>query len=253
MLFCFNFISLSHEKKKHPTLEVPDEPQEDDNSKNQPQDTIFNYHKAKLCHGLVLANFNDTIREGDGERVISLYKILLLIYKSHGCTKYAYTTLMLLVKVSALLSESQAFRLKWNRFCNATGKRARNIPLDLQLEHDNNFVKAFLKSFGANLNEVNAQRVAASLNHMIAIMQTVDEDCKGQSRTGTVRGGKDPAETVKQITDDLVKGMVFEECQGRSGYKGLEKFSSDLTEKLDYRNLFHWIKDHLRIWEKIYT
>ena len=142
MLFCFNFISLSHEKKKHPTLEVPDEPQEDDNSKNQPQDTIFNYHKAKLCHGLVLANFNDAIREGDGERVISLYKILLLIYKSHGCTKYAYTTLMLLVKVSALLSESQAFRLKWNRFCNATGKRARNIPLDLQLEHDNNFVKA---------------------------------------------------------------------------------------------------------------
>ena len=151
---------------------------------------------------------------------------------------------MLVVKVSALLSESQAFTLKWNGFCNATAKRARNIPLDLQLEHDNNFVKAFLKSFGANLNEVNAQRVAASLNHMIAIMQTVDEDCKGQSRTGTVRGGKDPAETVKQITDDLVKGMVFEECQGRSGFKGLEKFSSDLTEKLDYRNLFHWIKDH---------
>ena len=109
MLFCFNFISLSHEKKKHPTLEVPDEPQEDDNSKKQPQDTIFDYHKAKLCHGLVLANFNDAIREGDGERVISLYKILLLICKSHGCTKYEYTTLMLLVKVSALLSESQAF------------------------------------------------------------------------------------------------------------------------------------------------
>lgn len=100
---------------------------------------------------------------------------------------------------------------------------------------------------------MNAQRVAASLNHMITILQTADEDCNGQSRTGTVQGGKDPAETVKQITDDLVKGMVFEECQGRSGYKGFEKFSSNLTEKVDYRNLFHWIKDHLRIWDKIYT
>ena len=56
---------------------------------------------------------------------------------------------------------------------------------------------------------MNPQRVAASLNHMITIMQKVDEDCRGQSRTGTVRGGKDPAETVKEITDDLVKGMVF--------------------------------------------
>ena len=116
-----------------------------------------------------------------------------------------------------------------------------------------NTIQIATKEKKVTINEVNAQRVAASLNHMITIMQTVDEDCKGQSRAWTVRGGKDPADTVKQITDDLVKGMVFEECQGRSGYKGLEKFSSDLTEKLDYRNLFHWIKDHLRIWEKIYT
>lgn len=165
-------------------------PQDDERSKTKlPQDNVYSYHKAKLCYGFVLADFNDAIREGDGERVISLYKIRLLIYKSHGCIKYAYTTLMLLVKITALLNRSQVFRLKWNRVCNAIGKRGRNIPLDLQFEHDNNFVKAFLKALGANLNEANAQRVAASLNYMI-IMGTVNKDCKSLGRTGTVRGGR---------------------------------------------------------------
>lgn len=228
-------------------------PQEEESSQDKSlQDNIYNYHRAKLCHGFVLADFNDAIREGDGERIISLYKILLLIFKTHGCTKYAYTTLLLLVKVSALLTRSQSFRLIWNRFCNVIGKKGRNIPLDLQLEHDNNFLKAFLKALGANLNEANAQRVAASLNYMLLIMGTVDKDCDHQSRNGTVRGGKDPAETVKQITTDLMKGNVFTECQQRDGYKGFETFSSNLYAKLDYRNLFNWIKDHLKVWEKIY-
>ena len=228
-------------------------PQDDERSKTElPQDNVYNYHKAKLCYGFVLADFNDAIREGDGERVISLYRILLLIYKSHCCIKYAYTTLMLLVKITALLKMSQVFRLKWNRACNAIGKRGRNIPLDLQFEHDNNFVKAFLKALGANLNEANAQRVAACLNYMILIMGTVDKDCKSLGRAGTVRGGKDPAETVKQIVADLMKGTVFTEYPQRNGYKGFEKFSSNLYDKLDYRQLFIWTKDHLKTWNKIY-
>ena len=67
-----------------------------------------------------------------------------------------------------------------------------------------------------------------------------------------MRGGKDPAETVIQITTDLMKGNVFTECQQREGYKGFETFSSNLYAKLDYGKLFIWIKDHLRVWEKIY-
>ena len=94
-------------------------PQEEESPQDKSsQDNIYNYHRAKLCHGFVLADFNDAVREGDGERVISLYTILLLIFKTHDCTKYAYTTLLLLVKVSALLNRSQSFRLIWNRFCN---------------------------------------------------------------------------------------------------------------------------------------
>ena len=39
---------------------------------------------------------------------------------------------------------------------------------------------------------------------MILIMGTVDEDCESLARTGTVRGGKDTVDTVKQIVAGLL-------------------------------------------------
>lgn len=69
------------------------------------KDYIFNYYKVKFCYGLVIVSFNDVIREGDGERVILLYKIMFIIYKSYGCVKYVYILLLFLVKVYLLLIE----------------------------------------------------------------------------------------------------------------------------------------------------
>lgn len=41
-------------------------------------DYIFNYHWAKFEFGLVLLEFNDSLKEGDGQR---LYKLCLLLFK----------------------------------------------------------------------------------------------------------------------------------------------------------------------------
>ena len=112
-----------------------------------------------------------------------------------------------------------------------------------------NTITTFL---GANLNEANAQRVAATLNYILIIIGTVDNYCDHQRRIGTVRRGKDPAKTIKQITTDLMKGNVFTECQQRDRYKGFEIFSLNLYTKLDYQKLFNWKKDHLKVLVKIY-
>ena len=167
---------------------------------------------------------------------------MVLIFKSHGCTKYANTTLLLLVKVSALLTRSQSFRLIWNRFCNVIVIRGRYIPL--HFECDNNFPKVFLKALGANLIEVNTQGIAASLNS-----GNSDKDCDHKSRIGTVRGGKDPAEKGKQITTNLMKVNVFTKCQQRDRNKGFETFSLNLYVNLNCQKLFNWIKVHLTFGE----
>lgn len=88
MFFIITFIltTFRHEKKKHESFipqDVRPPPERDD----EKPDYLFNYHSAKLTSGLILADINDAIREGDGGRLIQLYKMALPIYYSHDRTK----------------------------------------------------------------------------------------------------------------------------------------------------------------------
>ena len=40
-------------------------------------------HCTKLIFGLLL-EFNDSIKEGDGERLLDVYKVALVLYKEYG-------------------------------------------------------------------------------------------------------------------------------------------------------------------------
>lgn len=110
--------------------------------------------------GLLLADLNDSIREGDGKRLVNLYKIAVLLYKYHGHTKYAYTTLLFLTKVKSVLPAERAESLIANRFCNNHGKPGKNISMDLFLEHENKSVKSYTDLLGSNFKEESAQRIA---------------------------------------------------------------------------------------------
>ena len=141
------------------------------------EDYKFNYHSAKLTFGLVLLEFNDTVKESDGGRLFELYKLAMLLYKTHGHYKYAYAVLLYLVKCIAILSPSQALRLKWNRTFNGSGLPGQNIPFDLQKEHDNKDIKTMLRNLGANLDEHSAERTAGTLESRQRVYKSVDRDC----------------------------------------------------------------------------
>ena len=98
-----------HEEQQHGQKLVDDEiPQE-----KAQADYKFNYHSAKLAFGLVLFEFND------GDRLFDLYKLALLLYKTHGHYTYAYAVLMHLVKaLIAILPPCQGLQMKWNRTFN---------------------------------------------------------------------------------------------------------------------------------------
>lgn len=116
------------------------------------EDYIFNYHQAKIAFGLVLFEFNDCIKEGDGERLFQLYKSALLLFKNYGHTKYSYAVLWYLTKINYILSDQEAFTLKWNRFYNYHGGKGRNIPLDLRKEQQNRILKTMWRAVGSNFN-----------------------------------------------------------------------------------------------------
>ena len=252
--FCC-FFNYRHEKNKHPNLELANTEetvQNENKGSEEKEDQIFNYHKAKLSYGLLLLDFGDAIREGDGGRLLNLYKLALLIYSSYGHNKYAYVTLLFLVRIYAILDESEALNLICNRFCNTVGKMGHNIPLDLRLEHSNNLLKACLKALGANVSENSAQRVAAALNGIEMVLNSIDKDCQSSSLS-KVRGGKDPKESVKQIVTDLVSGDVFSRHNQRDGYTGFSEFNANIIAQLNYAEFYHWIRNKLKEWKQIYS
>ena len=113
------FNIYSHEKCSHGSVAVTDNGTESVDNDCSEQDYLYNYHTAKLTYGLLLLEFNDSVKEGDGERLFKVvYRLAMLFYKKYGHVKYAYAVLLYLSQIKAILSESEAHDLKWNRFHN---------------------------------------------------------------------------------------------------------------------------------------
>lgn len=122
-LFSFFTILFRHEVSKHG---IGNEDGLDNNSGDDaessvsehekiPTDPIYHYHSARLQCGLIVHNMFDAIQEGDGDRLVRCYKMMLLFnYKFHH-TKYAYVLLLFFAKIYALLSEKEVYLLIHNR------------------------------------------------------------------------------------------------------------------------------------------
>ena len=64
-------------------------------------DDVSSYMSNVLGMGLFAWDMEDAIREGDGERMIRLWKFLLLLFKQAGKTKYSLEAMHLLFDVTS--------------------------------------------------------------------------------------------------------------------------------------------------------
>jgi hypothetical protein len=256
MLLCSLFNSSytyfnRHERQFHPNGNFDAPPIEQEITTGFEEDFMFNYHQAKLMFGLILMAFEDAVKEGDGQRLFEIYKLFLLLYKANGHTKYAYATLLYLVKICSIFSEYEANRLKWNRFYNNHGGKGKNIPLDLKKEHQNKQLKKMWRALGPNLNEKNAARLARTLDSVECILQSIDKDCKVIERKSH-RAVPKKEEAVYQIVKDLTIKKVFTNTPGREGHPSFSNFRSNLLPCMDYRDLHRWMRDNISNWKSIY-
>lgn len=63
--------------------------------KDKPRDDRYNYATLHLSMGILSRNFDDAVKEGDGERIFHCWKFAMLIYRAYGHTKYALAALQL--------------------------------------------------------------------------------------------------------------------------------------------------------------
>ena len=124
-----------------------DSPQDDEASTGA---TAYDYACEALSLGLLLMEFRDGIREGDGERVLRVWKYLFLIFKATGHRNYALEAFTLLEQYHFLLPPFLAEQLKWLRFINTHGKKGKNISMDLHMEHLNRLCKTAINGLGSN-------------------------------------------------------------------------------------------------------
>lgn len=158
----------THEKKKHNL--VTEITTESSPVVTSTEDHVFNYGCVYITLGLMLRNADDAIKEGDGDRIMALWKFFMLFWKANNSHKYALAALHLQASVKSLLTQRQTHQLIHNRTLNYKGELGKRVPLDFFLELLNLVLKDSFKHLGVNLSESTAQTEGKAISAMFELI-----------------------------------------------------------------------------------
>lgn len=244
----------NHEKKQHPESSMSSESEAGHSSASSTlprEDYVYNYACVRLSFGMLLRNFNDAVREGDGVRILRCWKFLLLIYKANKHHKYAFAALHLIAKTISLLTPQQAKRLVWNRTVNNRGGEGRNISLDLRLEHLVHLLKELLANLGVNLTIPAAERCSKALKAVEDLLASVDSQLEVKRPSGRHTVTRSKADFEAIVKELNVKGDVFSNrAEGNREYRCFKHIKGSLWGNLNYGQLNSWINQHKKDWSK---
>lgn len=208
-------------------------------------DEMYNYQMSFLDYGMLVYNFFDGVKEGDGARVIRCWKFQLLYLKNDGVRskKYALEALYLQCQFNAMLSQKDARDLIWNRFHKAKFGCGGHIPLDLALEHFNNFLKTILRHLGPNAtNRKAVNRYCNALTCNKILLNNFDKAMKVIRRSGK-HSCKSAEGDLQKVVSQLLKENAMSSTNRRS-YKVCKEMSACMLENLDMHAMYSWINDH---------
>jgi L1 cell adhesion molecule like protein len=97
-------------------------------------DEVQRHAMKFLSYGLLYWEFSDSIREGDGLRILRCWRYLLFFFKASKRYNYSIEAHNMLAQYHFWLSPRQSMQLIWSRCVNTHGIPGRNIPSDLHLE-----------------------------------------------------------------------------------------------------------------------
>ena len=135
--------------------------------------TVYDYTCDAISLGLLFLDFKDSVREGDGDRLLSLRKFCMPIWKAMGHKNYAAETFTLLSQYHLTLPSNLAEQLKWSRCVNVHGLPGHNISCDLHMEHLNRLVKGAIEGLGANKSKKAMMRVGKAIGLIDTVTQVI--------------------------------------------------------------------------------
>lgn len=147
-------------------------------------DKVYMYASELLSLGLLWHNFHDSTREADGERILRIWKILLVVFKSSNNYNYAKEALYLLLQYYYVLSECQKAQLLWSRCINTRGLPGKNIACDLFMEHLNRQLKKVIRTMEANVTPKAIQKGARAIAPVQHICQLFEQQTAKSNNSG---------------------------------------------------------------------
>ena len=207
-------------------------------------DQVAMYARELLTLGLLLAEFTDAVKEGDGPRVIRVWKFLLPIFSSARRSNYAIQSFNLLAKCHYLASPRIQQQIIWSRFINMRGVPGGNKEMDLHMEHLNRTIKLALASQGSNLRPKSIHRIGKIAGALHTVTQQFDEhSCV------SYQGGKHASVSYQKDIERIVhqlhnKTGVFSDLSGRK-HRSFPKLDGHITTSLctrqNYEKIIQWM------------
>lgn len=215
------------------------------NQKAQDIDEVLEYAKETLSLSLFHEEFQDAIREGDGERVLNAWKFLLPAFKASNKVNYSIEAFNMLAQYYILLPPRLSQQLIWSRYVNTHGQPGKNIPCDLHLEHLNRALKTAICHLGANIVPRAVERAGRCIGEMVSLCHHFDTSC-GINPVSSSHSTANLEKDLKLVVRELIStSKVFEHTAERT-HTSL-KVKGSIFKTVNKKSLLLWMKDRLKV------
>ena len=212
---------------------------------NRPQssDEVHTYSCELISLGLLWYNYYDAIREGDGKRVMAMWKFLLVIFKKSGRRNYAKEAAMLLIQYHFLFSERKAAEVRNSRFVNTHGRKGYNIPCDLHIEHLNRRLKGVIRHMGSNIQPPSLVRAAKSIGVVNNVCSVFEREIGGKldSARHSYPSSKND---FQRILNDLTENKVCVKLPDKRTH-GSISIKHCLLDSVDREGIESWLMENV--------
>ena len=205
-------------------------------------DHVYAYATDVLSLGLIYLEYSDAIREGDGERIVRCWRYMMLIFYKTSHINYAIEAVTLLAQYHFIFTDRMQKQLMWSRTINVAGKKGKNIPMDLYIEHLNKEVKTAVSHLGPNVLGKLIQRIGKCIGELSKI--THNFDCINNIPTSSSYHSKKSSDNdVKKIVEQLEERAVFTTTSNRQ-HRVFKTFQQNLFQQIDTEKLHTWMLHH---------
>lgn len=217
------------------------------------EDRRMNYGLQILQLGVFLMQLNDTEAEGDGQRSLRNWKLLMLYFRSRPRgMKYAFEAMRLITFVKALYSEKMAHRVLHGQFVNPKGGLGKNYANDLKMEHEVKNDKGVLKGLCGNKTLQAVQRCTSAGYLLNEAAKQYDRECNipPESTSHTYACSDDD---IREMIELISTQEAFQHQPGRMLHS-FPSISKSPLDQLNVSSLHSWLtKNKVRLANNPYS